>query len=103
MDDRGEKVTVGVNKYVMTDERPINYLRIDESVELEQIERVGRFKAGRDRARVERRLKQLAEACRDGGNVMPVLVDSVKDYVSLGEIADVYRQVFGLYREPIIF
>jgi len=94
---------VGVNKYAMKDEQPINYLRIDESVELEQIERVGRFKASRDAARVERRLKQLAEACRGGHNVMPVLVDSVKDYVSLGEIADVYRQTFGLYREPIIF
>jgi methylmalonyl-CoA mutase N-terminal domain/subunit len=103
MDDRGEKVTVGVNKYVMKEGQPINYLRIDESVELEQIERVGRFKASRDAAKVERRLKQLAEACDQGSNVMPVLVDAVKDYVSLGEIADVYRRVFGLYREPIIF
>jgi len=94
---------VGVNKYVMKDEKPINYLRIDESVEAEQIERVGRLKASRDMSRVERRLKQLAEACRNGGNVMPVLVDAVKDYASLGEISDVYRQVFGLYREPIIF
>jgi methylmalonyl-CoA mutase N-terminal domain/subunit len=103
MDDRGQKVTVGVNKYVMKDEKPIHYLRIDESVEIEQIELVGRFKAARDMSRVERRLKQLADACRNGGNVMPVLVDAVKDYASLGEISDVYRQVFGLYREPIIF
>jgi methylmalonyl-CoA mutase, N-terminal domain len=103
MEDRGQKVTVGVNKYVMQDERPINYLRIDERVELEQVERVGQFKAARDQARVERRLKQLADTCRHGGNVMPVLIDAVKDYVSLGEVSDVYRQVFGLYREPIIF
>jgi len=103
MEDRGEKVTVGVNKYAMAEGQPINYLKIDESVELEQIERVGRFKASRDMAKVERRLGQLAQACRDGGNVMPVLVDAVKDYVSLGEISDVYRQTFGLYREPIIF
>ncbi len=103
MDDRKEKVVVGVNKYVMREERPIQYLRIDERVELEQIERVGRFKASRDMRQVERRLKQLAEACRNGQNVMPVLVDAVKDYASLGEISDVYRQVFGLYREPIIF
>jgi len=88
---------------VMTDEKGIHYLRIDESVELEQIERVGRFKAARDMAKVERRLKQLADACRNGQNLMPVLVDAVKDYASLGEISDVYRQVFGLYREPIIF
>ena len=53
--------------------------------------------------RVERRLAQVADACRAGDNVMPVLIDAVKDYASLGEISDVYRQVFGLYREPIIF
>jgi methylmalonyl-CoA mutase N-terminal domain/subunit len=103
MEDRGQKVTVGVNKYVVQDERPISFLRIDEQVEVEQIQRVGQFKAARDMARVERRLKQLADACRHGDNVMPVLIDAVKDYVSLGEISDVYRQVFGLYREPIIF
>src|SRR5439155_24937489 len=57
MDDRGEKVVVGVNKYVMRDGKPINYLRIDEQVEVEQIERVSRFKAARASARVARRLK----------------------------------------------
>jgi len=88
---------------VMTEERPVEFLRLDESVEREQVERGGRRKASRDMAKVERRLKQLAEACRGGQNVMPVLVDAVKDYVSLGEVSDVYRQVFGLYREPIIF
>jgi methylmalonyl-CoA mutase N-terminal domain/subunit len=102
-EDRGEKVVVGVNRHVMANERPPNYLRIDDRVELEQIEKVKRVKAARDQARVERRLKQVAEACRNGQNVMPVLVDAVKDSVSLGEISEVYRQVFGLYREPIIF
>jgi methylmalonyl-CoA mutase N-terminal domain/subunit len=103
MDDRGEKAVVGVNTYVMADEQPVEYLRMDEAVEHEQVERVKRVKAARDTGKVEKRLKQLAEACRNGQNVMPVLVDAVKDYVSLGEISDVYRQVFGLYREPIIF
>jgi methylmalonyl-CoA mutase N-terminal domain/subunit len=103
MEDRKEKITVGVNKYVMTEEKPIHFLKIDERVELEQIERTGRFKAARDMAKVEKRLKQVADACRNGQNLMPVLVDAVKDYASLGEVSDVYRQVFGLYREPIIF
>src|SRR5881296_1045566 len=103
MEDRGEKVVVGVNKYAMKEERSISYLRIDEAVELEQVERVRRFKASRPMAKVEKRLKQLADACRENRNVMPVLIEAVKDYVSLGEISDVYRQVFGLYREPIIF
>jgi methylmalonyl-CoA mutase N-terminal domain/subunit len=103
MEDRREKITVGVNKYVMTDQKGIHFLKINEAVEHEQIERTGRFKAARDMAKVERRLKQVADACRNGRNLMPVLVDAVKDYASLGEISDVYRQVFGLYREPIIF
>jgi methylmalonyl-CoA mutase N-terminal domain/subunit len=103
MDDRGEKVVVGVNKHVMREEKPIHYLRIDERVELEQIDRVRRFKASRDMAKVERRLAQVADTCRNDRNVMPVLIDAVKDGASLGEISDVYRTVFGLYREPIIF
>jgi methylmalonyl-CoA mutase N-terminal domain/subunit len=103
MDDRGEKVVVGVNKYVMKEDGAINYLRIDESVEREQIEKVGRAKAARDMAKVARRLKQVGDACRHGQNIMPVLIDAVKDGASLGEVSDVYREVFGLYREPIIF
>ena len=103
MEDRNEKVVVGVNKYAMAEERPINYLKIDAAVEHEQVEHVRRFKASRDAAKVARRLKQLAEACRGTSNIMPVLIDAVKDYASLGEISDVYRQAFGLYREPIIF
>jgi methylmalonyl-CoA mutase N-terminal domain/subunit len=103
MDDRNEKVVVGVNKYAMAEEKPIQYLKIDAAIEREQIEKVRTLKAGRDAGQVDKRLKQLADTCRGGGNVMPVLIDAVKDYVSLGEISDVYRQVFGLYREPIIF
>ncbi|MBI4391100.1 MAG: methylmalonyl-CoA mutase, partial [candidate division NC10 bacterium] len=103
MEDRGDRTVVGVNKYVMAEEKPINYLRIDETVELEQIDKVKRLKASRDQSKVDRRLKQVAEACRNGRNLMPVLIDAVKDHASLGEISDVYREAFGLYREPIIF
>ncbi|MBI3458259.1 MAG: methylmalonyl-CoA mutase family protein [Candidatus Rokubacteria bacterium] len=102
-EDSGERVVVGVNKYVQAEEEPIHYLRLDEGLELTQIERVRAVKARRNAAEVERHLKRLAEACRNGRNLMPVLVEAVKAYVSLGEIADVYRQVFGRYQEPIIF
>jgi len=102
-EDAGERVVVGVNKHVQSDEEPISYLKIDEGLEREQIERVRAVKAARDAAAVERHRRALAEACRSGQNLMPVLVEAVKARVSLGEIADVYRQVFGRYREPIIF
>ena len=52
---------------------------------------------------MRRHLERIADACRTGDNLMPVLVEAVKGYVSLGEIADVYRHVLGRYQEPIIF
>ncbi len=102
-EDAGERVVVGVNKYAQGEERPIHYLRLDESLEREQIERVRAVKARRGAAEVTHHLARVADACRNGKNLMPVLVEAVKAYVSLGEIADVYRQVLGRYREPIIF
>jgi methylmalonyl-CoA mutase N-terminal domain/subunit len=102
-EDAGERVVVGVNRYVQADEKPIPYLRLDEALEREQVERVRAVKAGRDQAEVARQLRRVADACRSGQNLMPVLVEAVKAYVSLGEIADVYRETLGRYREPIIF
>ncbi|MBI4012263.1 MAG: methylmalonyl-CoA mutase, partial [Candidatus Rokubacteria bacterium] len=102
-EDAGERVVVGVNKYVQAEEKPIGYLRLDEGLEREQTERLQATKARRNTAEVERQLKRVAEACRSGDNLMPVLVEAVKAYASLGEISDVYRQVLGRYQEPIIF
>jgi methylmalonyl-CoA mutase, N-terminal domain len=102
-EDAGERVVVGVNKYVQADEKPISYLRIDEALEQGQIERVRAMKAARNHEEIARHKKRVADACRNGDNLMPVLVEAVKAEVSLGEIANVYRQVFGQYREPIIF
>jgi methylmalonyl-CoA mutase N-terminal domain/subunit len=102
-EDAGERVVVGVNRYVQADEQPIPYLRLDEAVEREQVERTRAVKAGRNAAEVARQLRRVTDACRGGQNLMPVLVEAVKAYASLGEIADVYRETFGRYREPIIF
>jgi methylmalonyl-CoA mutase N-terminal domain/subunit len=102
-EDAGQRVVVGVNRYVQAEEKPISYLRIDDAVEREQTERVRAAKAARSAGEVERQLGRVADACRSGDNLMPVLVDTVKAGASLGEISDVYRQVLGQYREPIIF
>jgi methylmalonyl-CoA mutase N-terminal domain/subunit len=102
-EDAGERVVVGVNRYVQPDEPPIPYLRLDDALEREQVERVRAVKAGRSQAAVARQLQRVADACRSGQNLMPVLVEAVKVQTSLGEIAEVYRETFGRYREPIIF
>jgi methylmalonyl-CoA mutase N-terminal domain/subunit len=102
-EDAGERVVVGVNRHVQADEPPIPYLRIDEAIEREQVERLRAVKASRGAAEVAHQLRRVADACRGGENLMPVLVDAVKAHASLGEVADVYRETFGRYREPIIF
>ena len=102
-EDAGERVVVGVNRYVQADEPPIPYLRLDEAVERDQVERVRAVKAARNAAEVTHQLRRIADACRDGQNLMPILVDAVKAHASIGEIADVYRETLGRYREPIIF
>jgi methylmalonyl-CoA mutase N-terminal domain/subunit len=103
LEDAGERVVVGVNRYAQEDEKPIAYLRLDEGLEREQVERVRAAKASRNAGEVARHLRRVADACRSGQNLMPVLVEAVAGQVSLGEIADVYRETWGRYREPIIF
>jgi methylmalonyl-CoA mutase, N-terminal domain len=102
-EDAGERVVVGVNRYVQPAEAPIPYLRLDEALEREQVERVRAVKAARNQAEVAHQLRRVADACREGQNLMPILMDAVKAHASLGEIADVYRETLGRYREPIIF
>src|SRR2546428_14193981 len=87
----------------MTETRPIAYLRIDEAVELEQIDRVRRFKASRDMAKVERRLKQLADACREPRNVMPILIEAGEDQARLRADSGVDRPGVGVHPEALTF
>lgn len=98
--DRREKVMVGVNRYQVDDKPTIDILRIHHEVEEKQVARVKAFKAARDQQRAKARLEDVRGACRDGRNLMPLLVDAVKDGVTLGEICDVYRDEFGVYRDP---
>jgi methylmalonyl-CoA mutase N-terminal domain/subunit len=98
--DRGEKVMVGVNKHETGEEAPMELLRIDPTIEERQVARVRAFKQARDQDRVRERLGAVRAACKDGSNLMPVLVAAVKDGVTLGEVCDVYREEFGVYHDP---
>ncbi len=98
--DRGEKVMVGVNKYQVGDEPRIEILRIAPDLEERQAARVRAFKQARNQAKAHERLAAVRSACRDGENLMPLLIDAVKDGVTLGEVCDVYREEFGVYRDP---
>ncbi len=101
--DSKEKLVVGVNKYVTEEEIPVELLEIDEELERLQIERTTRVKNERDQARTTECLEELAEACAGNRNVMEPLIDAVKAYATIQETCDVYRRVFGEYRDPGIY
>jgi methylmalonyl-CoA mutase N-terminal domain/subunit len=96
-----EKIIVGVNDYVMQEEpRDVALLQINESVARLQEDRLNKLRAERNGARVETTLKDLAAGARSGRNTMPLLLDCVRAYATLGEMCDALRPVFGEYQEP---
>ncbi len=98
--EAGQRVIVGVNRYVHEDESPIPILKIDEALEQKQIERLASVRAGRDSAQVESRLGALKEsASKDGVNLMAPIIEASRDYVTLGEMCDALREVWGVWRD----
>jgi len=98
--DRGEKTVVGVNKYQVPEERPPELLKVPLEVEARQADRVRRVKRERNGAAARAALARVRAAAEGGENLMPPLIDAVKALCTVGEISDVYRQVFGEYRDP---
>jgi methylmalonyl-CoA mutase N-terminal domain/subunit len=98
-----QRIIVGVNRYELADE-PIEILRIDPALEGQQIARVEALRARRDSTKVEAGLARLKEgAARENVNLMPALVDAARDYVTLGEMCDALREVWGVWRETPVF
>ena len=99
-----ERIVVGVNRYRTESDEEIPILRIDPDLERKQVERLEAFKARRDSAAVESRVAELsAAAAVPDRNLMPVIVDAVRDGVTLGEICDAWRAVWGTWREQPVF
>ncbi|RLI59798.1 MAG: methylmalonyl-CoA mutase, partial [Candidatus Thorarchaeota archaeon] len=98
------RIIVGVNEYVLEGEEiKIPVLKIDPEVEKKQIERLNRVRRERDNKKVQEALDKLRKASEGDENVMPYVVEAVKAYASIGEICDVWREVFGEWEEPKIF
>ena len=98
-----ERSVVGVNKYTMDEELPVEILEIDEALEKIQINKLNRIKDDRDNKKVKACLVELGEACAGKQNVMEPIIEAVKEYATLQEVCDVFRDVFGIYRDPGIF
>jgi methylmalonyl-CoA mutase N-terminal domain/subunit len=102
--ERGERVVVGVNRYEVEEEQPIEILRIDPALEQKQIERVQAVRARRDAAAAEAALTRLKEeAAHDDRNLMEPIMEASRAYVTMGEMCDALREVWGTWRETPVF
>jgi len=101
--EKGEKIMVGVNKYVSNQQHPIPLVEIEEKVGQEQIKRLNDVRRKRDSKAVKTSLDNIRNACKKGDNVMPHCIDAVKNLATLQEICDVYREVYGEYRDPGLY
>ena len=98
--DSGEQVVVGVNKFTVKGEQAPKTLEIGIEVEERQIERLRKLKQERDNQKVNQVLDRVRKVAGSDENIMPILIEAVKTYATVGEISDALRDVFGEYREP---
>jgi len=102
--ESGQRVIVGVNRYEDPDEKEIEILAIDRALEQKQVDRVRALRSRRDAVAVEESLARLKrDAAEDGVNLMPAIIDASKAYVTMGEMCDALRDVWGVWRETPVF
>jgi methylmalonyl-CoA mutase, N-terminal domain len=102
--ERGERVVVGVNRYQQDDDGDLEILKIDPALEREQVERVQALRARRDAAAVEAALARLREdAAREDRNLMEPIMAAARADVTMGEMCDALREVWGVWRETPVF
>ena len=101
--EQGEEVMVGANKYVESNEKPINILRISRKAQKSQVSKLLSVKQERDEKKVMKALSELESALRNPEeNSMPYIISAVESYATLEEISNVGRNVFGGWKEPIL-
>ncbi len=99
--DESEYGIVGVNTYKdENDEIPIPLLQVDHQAEQKQIQHTVNFKAARNKTKVEASLNAVRTACKENRNVMPDLILGADVGITLGEVSDIYREVYGVYTDP---
>jgi len=99
-----KRIVVGMNDFLSEEEVPIKLLQVDPIIEKKLVERFRQIKLQRNRAKVDHALSRLRGAAeRENVNLMPFVLEAVKEYATLGEICGTLREVFGEYKPPSIF
>jgi len=102
--EKKERLIVGVNAFAEPEEKlDIPILRIDPSVEKQQIGNLKKLRSERDLMKVKQYLTRLKEAAQDNRNLMPAIIDCSRAYCTLGEIINELKSVYGTWREEPVF
>jgi len=96
--ESGEKIIVGVNKFQVEEKDSIPLFRVDDSIRRVQMEKLASLRKRRDPAKCDSILQDLNDKASSDANIMPVVIEAVENYCTLGEIADTLREVFGEYK-----
>jgi methylmalonyl-CoA mutase len=95
--DLGKDTIVGVNKYRIADEAPVDILEVSSTVRNEQISRLKQIKAGRDNAAVQKALEKITAMAQKDGNLLAASIEAVRLRATVGEVSDALEKVFGRY------
>jgi methylmalonyl-CoA mutase N-terminal domain/subunit len=98
-----ERIVVGVNDYAIDEPLSIPILEMDKEGQRRHLERLSWVRRQRDASEVAQQLEQLRRAAQGTENLMPYIIEAVRAYATLGEICDVFRQVFGIYKPMAVF
>jgi len=97
--EKEERIVVGLNRFQVEEEKPTNLLRVDPAVRIAQIERLKELRSERDNNKVTNCLSILKQGAKGNDNLMPLILEAVKAYATLGEICNTLREVFGEYQQ----
>ncbi|HRY80240.1 MAG TPA: methylmalonyl-CoA mutase family protein, partial [Spirochaetia bacterium] len=100
--ESGERIVVGLNKFQIKEAAPEGLLKVDPAVGKMQEKKLADLRGRRDNAAVRTALEGLATAAQGSENLMPRILEAVRQYATLGEICDVLRGVFGEYQQKVV-
>jgi methylmalonyl-CoA mutase, N-terminal domain len=101
--ERGERVVVGVNRYVGGEEEPVTTMQLDPAIADAQAKALVDLRATRDSEAVQSALADLRDAARGGDNLLPPMREALRHLATVGEVCDTLRAEFGTYRPPATF
>lgn len=100
--ESGERVVIGVNKFISESEMPKDLLRVNPAVAERQVDKLKKLQESRDPRQVAETLRTLRSVAQTGQNIMPAIIDAVRAYATLGEICGILREVFGEFQQQVM-